>query len=236
MNKAIRNISSLTVETSRYSVIILATKCTGRLKDFGLPSLLPITDKLNLIDKQIEYIKHILPNSEIILVTGFNADKLMNQTPDEVIKLENENFSEIETVRSLGLGLRAATRDHIVFIDGNIAFPKETLKSICNKSSLIINHYEHNNIKIGCCINDGMVENLYFDLPNKWSGIGIVSGSELELLKSFCWNRIKGNLFIFEALNYIISHGGKLIAKHITSKLLSIEVPQDINVARKILK
>jgi len=236
MNKAVRNVTSFSVGTDRYSVIILATSIPERMRNLGNRSLLPITDKISLIDKQVEYISHIFPNAEIILVAGFEADKLMNHVPVGIIQVENEKYSEVETVRSLSIGLRAATRDHIIFIYGHTAFQRDILSSISNKSALLINNYEHNTLNIGCCINNDIVENLHFDLPNKWSGIGIVSGLELRLLKSFCWNRSKDNLFIFEALNSIINSGGQLLAKQTYNKIIPIDVPQSLEIARKILK
>jgi choline kinase len=236
MSRAVRNIKELVVKTDQYSVIILASSHSVRMKSHGTRSLLQITEKACLIDKQIEYVRHVLPGAEIVLVTGFESDKIMNKTPHDVIKVENETYTELETVRDLGIGLRAATKNHVVFLPGHLAFQRDLLKSVCQKSSIVLSENINETLNVGCCVNDFVVENLHFDLPNKWTGCAVISGNELDLLRTFCWNRSKDKLLLFEALNHVINKGGKLTAKYTPVKVVSIEIPQELDTVRRILK
>ena len=77
-------------KSQRYSIIIPSAGMGKRMRSYGPKSLIKVTPDKNIIDNQIEIINKNFNNHEVILVCGFEADKLMNNTPDNIVKIENE--------------------------------------------------------------------------------------------------------------------------------------------------
>jgi len=182
------------------------------MRSYGPKSLISITPTVNVIQHQLEVIHSVFgKNCEIILVTGFGANKLMNSTPDHLIKIENEKYEETSVARSIGMGLRAATNDNVVIIYGDLVFNYETLKvPFGNRSAVIVdNAGGMNQSKIGCTYsNKHRLELMLYDLPNKWAQIAYLTGEELQLFKSIVWHPDKKTMYTFEVVNEIISKGG----------------------------
>ena len=62
-------------------------------------------------------------------------------SPKDLIKIENENYEKTNVVRSIGLGLRAATSENVLVIYGDLVFNEETIKNLKPQcSSLIIDN------------------------------------------------------------------------------------------------
>ena len=90
-------------KSQKYSIIIPSAGMGKRMRSYGPKSLIKITPEKNIVENQIEIINDNFTNHEIILVCGFEADKLMNNTPKNLIKIENENnqlsFSECNVIK-----------------------------------------------------------------------------------------------------------------------------------------
>ena len=72
-------------------VIVPSAGVGRRMKSYGCKSLLNIQGK-KLIDIQVKAIEDCIPEHEIILIAGFDAERLMNSSPDHIIKIENEKY------------------------------------------------------------------------------------------------------------------------------------------------
>ena len=105
MKKHIKNIYEK-VEDFLIHVIIPSAGIGKRMKSYGCKSLLNIQND-KLIDIQIKNINSVFPNNEIILITGFDSDRLMNNSPDDIIKIENERYYDNNVSKSISIGLRA---------------------------------------------------------------------------------------------------------------------------------
>ncbi len=204
MNNAIRNVYKLK-DNRKYSIIIPSAGLATRMKAYGPKSLIVIEDK-TILQRQLEWIKKNFSNSEIILVGGFKADNLFNNTPDHLIKIENERFAETNVVRSIGLGLRACNTDNIIIIHGDLFF-KNIKLTFPAQSSIIISEYLMSDNEVGCIINDHSLAHIMYDLKPKWSQIMYLTGEELEIFKYMCWDRKNEKKYSFELLNDIVDKG-----------------------------
>lgn len=232
-NKAVRNIAPVKGGKKKTSVILLSAGQANRMKSHGPRPLVRITHELNLITHQLNVIKEALPNPEIILVCGHDGDRVMNNTPTDIIKVHNEFYETNNVVRSIGLGLRASTCDRALLIYGDLVFNYETLTNAkFDESSIFID-------KSGLCSEDGVgctfddndvAEQIMYDIPNKWAQIAYLTGRELYLLKTIAWNREKDRWFGFEALNEIIEKKG--ILKYQSPKNMKIT---DIDSSKDLL-
>ena len=225
-------------KSQRYSIIIPSAGMGKRMRSYGPKSLIKVTPDKNIIDNQIEIINKNFNNHEVILVCGFEADKLMNNTPDNIVKIENENYEKTNVVRSIGLGLRAATSDKVLIIYGDLVFNEETIKNLKPEtSSLVVDSSSTmKDDEVGCNISNHNVEQMLPDIDNKWAQIAFLIGDELEMLKKISWNRDKSHYFGFEAMNEIIEKGGKFKSLSPQGmKITDVDSSKDLTTARKIL-
>jgi NDP-sugar pyrophosphorylase family protein len=235
-NNAVRNIADMrvvkpTYKKDKYSIIILGANAGLRMRSYGPKPLLKVGGK-TLFDIQYSILCEVFPNREVILVSGFNSHKVMSHTPQDVINVENESHEKTNVSRSIGLGLRAATTDHIIILSGDLYFNQETLfgTPFRSKQSCLLTNMTMNDREVGCVVTDDKICNLAYGLPTKWSQIGYFTGEELDLLRKFTWNRNNDLKLWFEAINYIIAHGGTLLNyQHSDSYVYDIDVWKDIS-------
>ena len=204
MNNAVRNVYKLK-DDRKYSIIIPSAGLATRMKAYGPKSLIEIGGK-TILQRQLDWIKKNFPNGEIILVGGFKADSLFNNTPDNLIKVENERFEETNVVRSIGLGLRVCKTDNVIIINGDLFF-KNIKLTFPSQSSIIISEYLMSDNEVGCVINDHTLAHIMYDLKPKWSQIMYLVGEELKIFQEMAWDRKNEKRYSFELLNDIVDKG-----------------------------
>jgi len=240
MNRAVRNVNPVKPgRKSKISVILLSAGEASRMKSHGPRSLIKVADDTNLIKYQSDTIVSAIPNNEIILVCGCEADRVMNHAPASIICVENERFDSTNIVRSMAIGLRAATSDKILFIYGDLIFNHDTLKNAkFEESSVFIDKEDFfDKSGVGCTINEkNNVEHMLYGLPNLWAQMVFLTGRELSIFKNIVWNREKEKLFGFEVLNELIDRRGTLKAQSPKNmKVADIDCTKDLLNIKKIL-
>ncbi len=244
VNKAIRNISKIHKEPysspHMVSVIIPAAGEGIRMKSYGVKALIQLKPHLTILDHQLKLIDKCLNNVvETVLVTGFQANKVMNIAPQNIIKVENERYTHTNVVRSIGIGLRAITTDHVLIIYGDLVFNKQTLKLPINENTsfmVIDNSNTMSDREIGCTIYKDRIKHLSYGLQDKWAQILFLTGRELKLMQQICWNYNKERMFAFEAINEIISKGGKFKAISPNKMAVTdVDCSKDIPIAQGII-
>lgn len=222
----------------KISIIIPAAGIGRRMKSYGCKALLKINHK-TLIDIQLETIKATIPNHEVILVTGFDSERLMSQTPNDIIKIENENYYSTNISRSISIGLRATKdNDQVLIILGDVLFNSASLENLDLTKSCIVLSNDMEECEVGCNItNKENLEYMMFDLGNKWGQIVYLTGKELKLFKKIIHNRNNDRKFCFEIINEVINQGGKF--KCIYSKeimIMDIDTSKDLKKAQEFIK
>ena len=236
MKKYIKKIHE-DLEDILIHVIIPSAGIGRRMKSYGCKSLLSIKDK-RLIDIQLEYINSRFVRNEIILITGFDSERLMNYSPEDIIKIENEKYYENNVIRSISMGLRAIKDNrHVLVVLGDVLLNQKALELIDhNESSIIISNHMSEN-EVGCNINGkGLLEYMMFDLPNKWGHIIYLTGKELDLFKKNAWRKNKDKKFCFEIINDIVNQGGRIkciIDNNI--KVMDIDTSKDLQKAQEFI-
>jgi CTP:phosphocholine cytidylyltransferase-like protein len=236
---AVRNVADIhgKVKNNQIGIIILGAGCSSRTKYIGNKSLVNIKN-VTLIDRQLDILNKTFNKKDIILVTGFEAEKVLNYTKNyNIIKIENENYDKTNISRSIAIGLRACNNDSILLIYGDLFFNKELLNIPYKKESFLICCNTMTDNEVGCTINKNIVENVFYDLPNKWAQISYFTGNELELLKKIVYDRNNDRLFGYEIINKIIDKGG--IFKAIeppNSYSQDIDTIKDLTLIENVIK
>ena len=220
------------------SIIIPAAGMGRRMKSYGPKPLIKIGNS-TIIKNQINLLKTYITNTTIILVCGFKSEILMSETPEHILKVENEGYKETNVARSIGIGLRViGDCSKVMVVYGDLVFNSETLKNISFKeSSVIVTSQEMGEEEVGCIIDKkNKLTNLMYDLPNKWGQIGIFVDKELNLLKQLCWDKKNNTKFGFEIINQIIDKGGSFkCIQNKDIKIVDIDSSKDIQKAKEIL-
>src|SRR5208283_767415 len=239
MSRAIRNFVPLKGIIEPLTVII-STACEGsRMKAYGTKSLIKIKDDLTILEYQVQLIRKCFgTHVTIIVISGFESDKIVGHSPEKIIHIENERYSDTSVIHSIGLGLKATITNRVLIIYGDLLFNAVTLtQPLENKSLLFIdtsNTMTEN--EVGCIITDNRIENLMYDLPNKWAQIVYLTGKELKLMTQYAYNPLYEKWLCFELINLLISKGGRFFkAAPPNIAANDIDCSKDITIAQGII-
>lgn len=214
---SIRNTSAARQNFATMSDLTAVILCAGkgrRTSSIGSKSMVKINDT-NLINYQITTLREKFPNIfDIIVVLGFDADRIFRVLPPDVRVVENENFETTNISRSVAMGLKASRSENIFMIYGDILFDREVFSNFTQNSCVAIDTFGRiDESKIGVTIENDRVVNLAYGLENGlWAQLGFFRGKEVDLLRKITYNRENDPLCGFEILNKVLHKGGKIEA------------------------
>lgn len=198
---------------SKFSVIIPAAGVGSRMRSYGAKSLLKLNDSVTILDNQLTNIYKNFPKVEIIIVYGFDGNKIYKKYAHSpsVKCVENENYNTTNVVSSIDIGLQHTTTNRVLIIYGDLVFNAHTLQSPFGAYSMVIVDQQDGLMgkdEVGCVIHNHTLERMMYDLPNKWGQIAYFEGLELQLLRELCHKTEHQMYFGFEIINMIMNHGG----------------------------
>lgn len=185
------------------SYIILAAGIGRNMKGVGCKSLIPITTQSNLIDEQIKGILKQDKNADIIVVAGFDSQKLINHLLKKTYDIRvvlNANFATTSQMESLKIGINSSRRSSLTIIHGDILFTDTSLDFPDKKKSWITISDKSKSSGVGAVICEGMVKNMSYGLENKWGQIAHFPKSKFDEIKTLA-NSIKTNRLTYEFIN-----------------------------------
>tara|TARA_R100001132_G_C3273955_1_gene96001 strand:- start:768 stop:1454 length:687 start_codon:yes stop_codon:yes gene_type:complete len=192
------------------SVAILGNETDYRVRSYG-PKCLLKHGSSTIIQNQIKLIGETSCISDLVVVLGFECEKIINYIPEHVRIVENQLYSETNSSESLRLVINNICGDRLLIIDGNILISRNAFKKLDFSRSFALCHKngkpknEISASKIGDHIG-----NFSFGLENCWDGVVFLQGKEFGLLRKACTDKGKGRFFVFELLNLVIDNGGKI--------------------------
>jgi len=194
------------------TVVLLSEKAGYRMKSYGPTPLLKIGGQL-LIDLQIESIKRVFRNFELIICCGFDAEKIIkhvrsNYNNENIRIVENQLHQHSNCCESVRLCLNNTSNSKVLISNGSLIFNKEFLTLVNYKRSHIISASpESTSLEIGFTANNnGSLENLSYGIENIWSEAFFLHNEEMvNCLRGIISAIEYKNKFIFEALNHLNS-------------------------------
>lgn len=237
MADAVRHVAATKAprKTKKYSIIIPAAGAGTRMITYGAKPLIKLKSGHTVLSKQIGLIDRVFSQYEIILVTGFQAERVMNATPNHIIQIQNTNHENTNVAHSIGLGLRAATTDNVVIILGDLVFNYETLCVPFDHESALVICNTMKDEEVGCVLHKNMIEQVFYGIPNKWAQIAYFTGKALEMLRQQTWDTANSKCFTFEIINNILDKEIPMRA-YIPKKAhaIDIDASKDIEKANQI--
>lgn len=237
MGNAKKNVSAINAPAKQpYTIIIPAAGQGQRMKSYGPKSLIKI-DNTTVLQHQLDKIHSAFIQHEIILVTGFETERVERHVPSNVKVVVNKYFEQTNVVHSIALGMIAANTDNILVVYGDLVFNKQAITlPLMNESLITIDPSNYmKKDEVGCIVQQNLLVNMMYGLPSKWGQMVFLTGRELELFKSIAKSQDCSRWFGFEMINEIMRYGGKFRAytpKNAAS--IDIDTSKDISKAQQI--
>ena len=193
----------------KVTIAIMSAKPGYRMKSYGPPALLSV-GRHCLLDVQIEAIKAVHKNYEIIVCCGFGADGVSkhiktNYKNDNIRIVENQLFDETNCCETLRLCLNNVSSDSLLVCNGELVLYPELVR-IYQETPYILSHKrgkKKSTLEIGSvCDENSLVTNMSYGLNDLWSEIFYLHSREsIESLRRIVSTETFKNKLIFEALN-----------------------------------
>ena len=197
------------------TVIIPVAGMGHRMKSYGPKCLLKANQKETILEKTVSNIKREYPYSDIIVVVGFESEKVIRSLPSFVRIVENQNYEKTNIVESLRIGINASAHDNVLIIYGDLIFNVYSIREITSSGTCVVfdskNRFKEE--EVGLTVVENKVTAFAYGLPNKWSQIAYLEDGAFEMLKSLCADKRKNKLYLFELFNIIIESGLVMKAK-----------------------
>ena len=187
------------------SVIILADEPAKGMKQFGPKSLLSYNKDI-VLNHQVSVIKDVLPNAEIVIGVGFEAQKIINLKTTDFRIVENVNWDNSTTIETIRLCLNNITRERVLFIAGDCVFNTPELLEMTKSTCIVTNNNATAN-NIGIVKQDGLVTNFSYGLDEKWIQILNLGIEEFPYFRKYVNNRANCHNLFHHAIEHVMSRG-----------------------------
>jgi choline kinase len=198
-------------KTDFVSVVLFSENHGYRMKSYGPIPLIKIDGK-SVIERQIDSIKSIFSNFEIILCSGFETEKTVNFIKEHfsdinIRVVENQVHYNSNCCESARLCINNTTSNKIILCGGGVLLTSECLNMIDLNTSMIIyqNQNDDSNFEVGVISNNNKLEGLSIGVKNQyWTELLYLSNSKIiKILYSILSNPEYKNKFVFEAINQL---------------------------------
>lgn len=198
------------IRDEKITVVLLAENYGYRMKSYGPISLIELDGK-TLLEHQVEAIRSVFVESEIILCSGFETNKVyhfvQSKFPDSynIRIVENQVYYHSNCCEGLRLCMNNTMNNRILVCGGGVVLTKSFLKELnLRKPSILTQPGKKNDtFEVGVIPNDSRLENMSLAIKDRvWTELLYLTGE--PLVKSF-YNIISKpelkNKFLFEAIN-----------------------------------
>lgn len=184
------------------------------MKSYGPKCLLRSEGDMTIIEQIVDNVYNVYPLADTMVVVGFEADKVTQVLPSRIRIIENQLYHDTNIVESIRLALNNTVTDSVLFVYGDLIFNPETIHNIVDNGSCAIvdSKKRFKNEEIGVTIVDNKITNFAYGLETKWAQIIFLSGKELEIFRTLCFDRKRNKMYPFEIFNMMINLGGTIFA------------------------
>lgn len=197
------------------TVIIPVAGMGHRMKSYGPKCLLPANTKETILEKTISNVQREYPYSDIIVVTGFESEKVIKSLPHDIRVVENNDFEETSITESIRIGINVSTNNKLLIVYGDLVFNVYSIRNLTLEGPCVVvdSKARFKEEEVGVMVVDDHITNFAYGLPKKWSQIAYFENESFEILKSLCSDKRKSKLYPFELFNIIINSGISIKAK-----------------------
>jgi choline kinase len=218
---------------------ILAAGLGTRL---GRPFPKPLTrtsDGVSIMQRQVDAVRAVLPDAQIVVVVGFKLELVMEAQPD-VLFAYNENYDTTNTSKSLLKALRLSGPGGVLWMNGDVVFDKQVLTRVQSfmdddQTFVCVNTAAVGDEEIKYTVDsDGYVRELSKTVVGGLGeavGINFVGGRDKQLLIAHL-ERCDDTDYFERALETAISEAGLRVVPVDIDGLLAVEVDFEEDLQR----
>lgn len=195
------------------TVVLLSENHGYRMKSKGAIPLVDING-VTLLDRQINAIKAVFQNFEIILCCGYDSGAVFQHVKEKYKTLnirivENQVYENSNCCESARLAINNTLNNKIVLCSGSVLLLAEHLRAIdLDQSSILIQsaNKKLEDFNIGVVSQDEKVQNMSLGVKEKrWLELCYLSAKhDVKMFHSIVESIEFKNKFLFEAINEFI--------------------------------
>ena len=195
------------------TVVLLSENHGYRMKSKGAIPLVDING-ITLLDRQINAIKAVFQNFEIILCCGYDAGVVFEHVKEKYRNLnirvvENQVYENSNCCESARLAINNTLNNKIILCNGSVLLLSEHLRSIDLEKSSILTQAAGKKLEdfsIGVVTQDEKVQNMSLGVKEKkWLELCYLSTkNDVEAFHGIVESIEFKNRFLFEAINEFI--------------------------------
>jgi len=211
------------------------------MKSKGAKSLLTINNT-TLLDNQLKTIWKMYPGAEIIVVIGFQANKIrsMFRGTYPVRFVFNPNYETSNVMYSIALALEVSLSKSILILHDDLLFNNNAIADMVGTTSKILVLPENHLVdeqEVGVAIHNNIVTNLSYGLHRNWGQMAYITGKELVTFEKIAFNHeLSANWFLYEGLNKVINSNGSFVAHSPTGiHWLEIDSVEDLEMVKGMI-
>lgn len=162
--------------------ILLCAKKSNNRGYRNVP-LTPVRDKDLLIDIQIKTIRKKYRNSEIIIISGFEHNKLIDHIKfmkyENIRIAENKNYKNSDTLDGWRFALNIALKSNTYIIHADRIFSASCI-AVDRHSYVVSHNVDKSNYNLGILVSENKLVNMSYGLPSVWSEVFFISEQDFD--------------------------------------------------------
>lgn len=192
---------------TKTTFIILCSQKSNKRGYSNIP-LLKLNDGNYLIDKQISVITSLYKDPEIIIISGFEHEKLVSHVRDKDYKnvriFNNQNYKMTGALECWILGLNVSLCQDTYIIHGDRIFDESFLTNT-RETHTFVHDINKNNYNLGILLEEDKLINISYGLPNTWSEIFFISKEDFSLSRNLINEHRKRKIYNLDTFINILS-------------------------------
>lgn len=186
--KFIHNIKNECKKDTTF-IILCARKSNNR--GYNNIPLTKLANSQYLIDEQIKTIRSVYKKSEIIIISGFEHDKLLahihNSKYQNIRIAENKSYKSCNTLDGWRFALNICIKQNICIIHGDRLFTKDCFAD-ATSTYTIVHNIDKSNYNLGILYSENKFINMSYGLESVWSEIFFINSKDFNIARSIINN------------------------------------------------
>lgn len=205
----------------KVTFILLCAQKSNR-RGYNNVALSDVHNQKKVIDLQIECINKAHPNNEIILISGFEHEKVVQYVHknkyQNVRIAENKNYEKTSALDGWKIGLNLSIPGNTYIIHGDRIFSSSMISDENHEQGT--HTYTHNidktNYDLGLLIENNKLINISYGLPNVWSEIFFIHADDFQITRKLINETRRRKIYSIDSFINLISRQFqiKVIEKH----------------------
>lgn len=208
--KSKRYIHKIKNECNQKTNFIILCGRKSTKKGYKNIPLTHINNKQLVIDDQINTILNNYEEGNIIIVSGFENDKIVSHVHDQdypnISIAENKDYKESNILEAWKFALNIAQEEDTYIIHGDRLFTDSCITNYKIKNSYTMTYsYSKNNYDLGLLSEDGKYINMSYGLPNVWSEIFFICKKDFKTVRKMINQYRQKKIYNIESFMNLLS-------------------------------